>query len=61
MTKDIPAGREGIHASKLSSRGIQVHTVNEKRQQNLLNSRSLEPPIFIPKYEVSTDIFLFWS
>ena len=49
MSKDISAAKEGIRISKFKSRGIQVHPVNEKREQNLLNSRSLEPAKFIPK------------
>ena len=49
MNKDISAAREGIQTSKFKSRGIQVHPVDEKREQKLLNSRSPEPPKFIPK------------
>ena len=57
MSKDICAAKKGIQTSKFRSRGIQVHPVNEKSEQNLLNSTSLEPPKFIPKYEVSTHRF----
>ena len=57
MGKDISAAEKGNQTSKFRSRGIQMHPVNEKREQNLLNSRSLEPPKFIPKYEVSTHRF----
>ena len=49
MSKDISAAKEGIRTSKFRSRGIQVHPVNDKREQNHLNSRSPEPPKFIPK------------
>ena len=57
MSKEISAATKGISTSKLRSGGIQVHPVNEKREQNLLDSRSLEPPGFIPKYEVSLHSF----
>ena len=54
MSKDISAAKKGNQTSKFRSRGIQMQPVNEKREQNLLSSGSLESPKFIPKYEVST-------
>ena len=49
MSTDISAAMQGIQTWKFRSRGILVHPVNEKREQNLLNSRSLELLKFIPK------------
>ena len=57
MSKDISAAKEGIQTSKFRSRGIQVHPVNEEREQNLLNSRNLEPPKFIRNTECTHILF----